>query len=475
MKLPHQISEVKNERLDDFLQHPERSLIRLSLPIILGMAMQVIYSIADMIFVGRLGGDAIAAVTFSGSFFFLMFSLSSVSVGAQALIAQRIGANDHGGVNNTAFHALLMGSALGIAFFFIGRAFTKEMLLLVGARDQTLALGTAYLQIIFIGSPFLFFSAFSRAILIGEGDTKTPVIIMISTTSLNILLDPIFIYSFGWGVPGAAWATLVAMLTSFAAYLYFLFIHRGSYISIKLRFFQPSGKVLRDILRIGIPASVNQMVMNVGSMFTHRIISIFGSHAVAGYGLGGRIDMLIILPFIGISTALLSLVGMYYGAGRGDLIERITLFAIKRTLFVAVLFGFLIFLLAGQILKIFTSDPLVIEIGKNYLRYIVFVYPMIAFGMNSGRTLQGLGLGMPSLVITSTRVLLVNVPLAYLFTRLFNMSIDSVWISILISACISTIISFFWLRSSLGTLPKQPPLPADDHLALKTSSLLNQR
>ena len=116
--------------------------------------------------------------------------------------------------------------------------------------------------------------------------------------------------------------------------------------------------------------------------------------------------MLIILPFIGVSTALLSLVGMYYGASRGDLVDRIAGYAIKRTLLAAVVFGFLVYLFPTPLLRVFTNDASVISMGKTYLRYIVFAYPMIAFGMNSGRILQGLGLGLPSLVITSTRVLL---------------------------------------------------------------------
>jgi len=176
------------------------------------------------------------------------------------------------------------------------------------------------------------------------------------------------------------------------------------------------------------------------------------------------VDMVIVLPFIGVSTALLSLVGMYYGASRGDLIERVAAYAIRRTLLAAVVFGCLVYLFPAPLLRVFTSDPSVIAIGTTYLRFIVFAYPMIAFSMNSGRILQGLGLGLPSLVITSTRVLLVSVPLAYLFTRVLGMALASVWVAILLSGCVSTFISFVWLRSVLRSLfnRPQPPQPASD-------------
>ena len=452
-----------NGRMEAFLQYPERSLIRLSIPIMIGMGIHILYSIVDMIFVGRLGGDAIAAVTFSGSFLFFMFSLSSVSVGAQSLIARRLGADDLEGANRASTHALFLGVSLGILFFFLGQPFAEEMLRLVGARDQALAMGTEYMKILFLGAPFLFFNAFSRSILTGEGDTKTPVIILAAATVLNIVLDPIFIYLLGWGVPGAAWATLAAMFASFLAYFTFLFIRKASYVSFSARFCTPSWQVLRSILKVGLPASLSMIIMSIGGMCFHRVLSIYGSQAVAAYGLGGRVDMVIILPFVGVSTALLSLVGMYYGASRGDLVDRIATYAIKWTLVASVVFGFLVYLFPHILLRVFTHDPAVIAIGRTYLRTIVFAYPMIAFSMNSGRILQGLGLGLPSLVITATRVLLVSVPLAYLFTRVFGMGLSSVWVAILLSGCVSTLISYVWLRSSLRSMPNRaPPQPRED-------------
>jgi len=439
----------RNQRLQEFLSHPERSLIRLSIPITIGMGIHILYSLVDMIFVGRLGGAAIAAVTYAGSFFFFMFSLSSISVGAQALIAQRIGADDPDGAGQAASHAILLGIVLGVAFFLAGRPLSENVLALVGARDEALTLGTAYLQTIFLGAPFLFFSAFSRAILIGQGDARTPVVILTAATLLNIALDPLLIFTLGWGVVGAARATLAAICASFLAYAFFLFVRRTSHVTLRLRGFRPSGDILWKILKVGVPACLVQLVMSVGGMFFHRILSLFGSDAVAGYGLGGRVDMLIVLPFIGISTALLSLVGMYHGARRNDLVSRISAYTMKWTILAAVVIGCLVFLFAGPLVSVFTDEAPVIAVGSHYLRFIVFVYPMIAFGMNTGRILQGLGLGLPSLVITSTRVLLVGVPLSYLFTRVWGLGIPSVWVAILISGCVSTLISYIWLRRSL--------------------------
>ncbi len=413
------------------------------------MGIHILYSIVDMIFVGRLGGDAIAAVTFSGSFFFFMFSLSSISVGAQALIAQRVGAGDRAGASQAATHAILLGTILGIIFFLSGRPLAARFLEIVGAQNEPLTLGTVYLQTLFLGAPFLFFSAFSRAILIGQGDARTPVIILTVSTLLNVVLDPLLIFTMGWGVAGAARATLAAIIASFLAYFFFLFVRRTSDVTLSFRTFRPSGDILWRILKIGIPASLVQLVMSVGGMCFHRILSIFGSDAVAGYGLGGRVDMVIVLPFIGISTALLSLVGMYHGARRRDLVIRIASYTMKRTVLAALVIGSLVFLFAGPIVGIFTREAPVIAVGREYLRYIVFVYPMIAFGMNSGRILQGLGLGMPSLVITSTRVLLVGVPLSYLFTRVWSLEVPSVWVAILASGCLSTLISYIWLRKVL--------------------------
>ena len=445
------------ERLEAFLRQPERSLFRLAIPIMFGMGIHVLYSTTDMIFVGRLGGDAIAAVTFSASFLFLMFSLSAINVGVQSLVARRTGAQDPAGAGNAACHGILLSLALGTLFLFAGRALAEKMLVLVGAAGSVLLEATTYLEILFLSAPFLFFSASARSILLGEGNSRTPVIIMVVATGLNILLDPVFIFVLGWGVPGAAWATVAAVMTSFTAYLFVLFVRGVSSVRVSPRAFQPSLRVLGLILRIGVPASLTQLIMSVGGMCFHRIISVFGSEAVAAYGVGGRVDMVIVLPFIGVSTALLSVVGMFHGAERGDLVERIARYAIRRTLLAAVLFGACVYLLAGPLLRAFTADASVLALGKTYLRFMVFAYPMIAYGMNSGRVLQGLGKGVPSLVITSTRVLLVSVPLSYLLTRTVGLGLYSVWVSILISGGVSTLISYLWLRSSFVAMPGPPP------------------
>jgi len=447
----------ENPRLRAFLAHPERSLIRLSIPITFGMGIHILYSLADIFFVGRLGGDAIAAVTYAGSFFFLLFSVSSISVGAQALIAQRVGADDPEGARQAVSLSLLMGAVLGAGFLLAGKHLALEVLRLVGARAEALDLGAVYLRTLFLGAPFLFFSAFSRAILIGQGDARTPVIVLTASTLMNIALDPLLIFTLGWGVAGAAWATLAAMGASFLAYVFFLFVRRSSRVTLRWRGPHSPGETLWKILKVGTPACLGQLVMSLGGMCFHRILSLFGSDTVAGYGLGGRVDMLVVLPFIGISTALLSLVGMYHGAGRGDLVSRISAYAMRWTVLAALVIGGAVFLFAGPLVSLFTHEAAVVAVGSRYLRTIVFVYPMIAFGMNTGRILQGLGLGLPSLAITATRVLLVGVPLGYLFTRVLGLGVPSVWAAIVISACVSTLVSYAWLRRSLkGPLLLRP-------------------
>lgn len=438
-----------NNRVEAFLLQPERSLIRLSIPIIFGTGVFILYSVVDMIFVGRLGGDAIAAVTFSNSFFFVMFALTSLGVGAQAIAAERTGAGDRNSAGNAAIHAILLGLSLGLLFFLCGRLLAGAMLRTVGARGEVLLLATDYLKILFAGAPFLFFSAFCRSILIGEGDTRKPVFIVGVATLLNLILDPIFIFVLGWGVAGAAYATLASMVSSFAAYGFFLFVRRSTFASLRLGLFHPSGLILWKILKVGVPASLGQLIMSAGGMCIHRIISLFGSDAVAGYGLGGRVEMVVALPFVGVSMALLTLVGVYNGAARHDLVVRISRYAIKRTMAAAMVMGCLVFVFATPVLRIFTNEPEVIAVGRSFLRYLVFAYPMVAFCMNGGRILQGLGKGLPSLVITSTRVALVAVPLSYLFTRVWGMGYTSVWVALLISGGVATAISFLWLRASL--------------------------
>ena len=435
-----EVDNGKGLALERFLSHPARSLFRLAFPIAIGMGIHVLYFLGDVYFVGRIGADAIAAVTFVTPFFFLMFSLSSIGIGAQSLLAQTIGAGDYEGVDRVSANTIFLALVFGTLLLVLGGTLSEDTLKLVGAQGTPLKLGARYFRGLSFCAPFLFFSAFSRALLVGQGNSKTPVIIMCLCTILNLLLDPLFIFVFDLGVFGAAMATLVSLLLSSCAFFHVLFLRRGSARITRFGFRDLSVGIQWRIIRVGLPGSFVQIVTSLGGIVFTRLISVFGADAVAAHGLGTRVDMLVVLPFIGISSALLTAVGMFYGASRYDLVRRVSIATIQWTTLAAALLGALIFVFAQPLVGVFTRDKEVIEIGASYLRYSAFSYPLLGFCMNGGRIFVALGKGMPGLVVMAIRLFMVSIPLTYFFTRILQMGVSSAWLAILLSHIVAATI-----------------------------------
>ena len=218
------LSQNKVSRLDGFIDNPSKALWTLAFPIMAGMGIHTLYTIVDMIFIGRLGGDAIAAVAFNMPLFFLVLGLSfGVGSGVTASIARFIGAKDKVNADNTAEHAVALGLIISTILTTLGLIYGEDLLQRLGATESVLPLSWDYLKVSLIGLPFMVFSTFFRSILSGEGDMKLPMAVAGLGTILNIILDPIFIFTLGYGVGGAALASAISQLIVFLIFVYMLF------------------------------------------------------------------------------------------------------------------------------------------------------------------------------------------------------------------------------------------------------------
>ena len=286
---------------------------------------------------------------------------------------------------------------------------------------------------------------FFRSIFSGEGDMKTPMIVGGFGTVLNIILDPIFIFLFKMGVEGAALATVVSQIIVSLIFGYLIFIKKYSMIKISLSVYKFSSKILLKIIKIGLPASFSMIIMSLGGASFNRILVEFSSEAVAAFQIGIRLDHFFLIPAISISTSVVTLVGMFYGAKKFKLAKEITLYAIRSTILIGILIGFIFFIFSDNIVSIFSDNTNIQNISSQYLRYFVFGYPFIAISMISGRAMQGLGKGIPMLVLTLLRVLVISIACSVFFVFFLKKSIEWVWISQVISVIISALIAWFWL------------------------------
>ena len=212
---------MKKNKIDEFIKAPKKALFTLALPIIIAMLVQIMYNIVDTAFVGRLGAEAIAALTFSFPIFFVLIALNSgIGVGISSYISRLLGAKNKKEAENAASHGLLISLLFAFIIFFIGIATLKPLFVIFGAADSVLELSIDYMSIILLGVFFMFPAYVINSIFSSQGDTKTPMKIQISALFLNIILDPIFIYVLGLGVRGAAIATVISFMFSFILSVY---------------------------------------------------------------------------------------------------------------------------------------------------------------------------------------------------------------------------------------------------------------
>jgi putative MATE family efflux protein len=281
---------------------------------------------------------------------------------------------------------------------------------------------------------------------------KLPMAVAGLGTILNIILDPIFIFTLGYGVGGAAMASAISQLIVFLIFVYMLFVKEHAYIRFRMRDFSPSIFIIKDIIRVGLPASMSMIIMAFGQLVFNRILVRFSTDAVAAYQVGGRMDMVIFLPIMAIASALTTLVGMFFGAKEIEKIKFIAKYGIIRSMMVTGVLSIILYIFAPLVVKSFTLDVGIQSIAVTYLRFICLIYPLIAIGMTVGRILQGLGKGLPMLVITSIRILALSAPLALYFIMVLNKSIEWVWYAMIISTIVSVVISVIWLKSAFKDL-----------------------
>ena len=307
------------------------------------------------------------------------------------------------------------------------------------------------------------FSGFFRSILAGEGDMKFPMMVAGLGTVLNIILDPIFIFDldnfggigFGLGMKGAAIATVISQCIVFSVFIYMLFVKEHAYITFRIKDFSPSRAITWDIIKVGLPASLSMIVMAVGQGVFNRILIYFSADTVAAYQVAGRIDMLVFLPIFSIAGALTTLVGMFYGSKKYEILRYTVKYGIISAFSITVIMSILLYVFAHNIVGFFTSEDTIINVAVTFLRLFAFVYPLIAVGITTGRVLQGLGKGLPVLVITIIRVLGVSAPLALIFVYTMGKPVEWVWYAMMISTGVAFLIACYWLFISMRELNRK--------------------
>ena len=436
----------KESRLQSFLSNPSKALWTMALPIIAGMMVQTLFNVVDIMFIGWLGAEEVTAVAFVSPLFFIIIGLTvGLGAGVTASIAQFIGQKDKKNADNCAEHTILLGLVITLVLSFLGIVFGEELLVLLGASGNILDISYTYLKVLLYGIGLAVFSLFFRAILAGEGETKIPMFIGLIGTLLNLILDPIFIFVLEYGVKGAALATVISQAVMVISYLFVIFVRKSTYITFNISDFKYSPSIINTIFKIGIPSSISMLIISFGQVVMNRILINYSVEAVAAYQIVSRIDMLLFMPILGIAISLTTIVGMFFGAKEYEKLVSIVKYGISRAVYITMISVAILFILADRILPLFSDDPEVLNIGITYLRVIILAYPAVGLSVICSRICQALGEGMPLLVTTITRVLIITAPLSYYF-YISAKPIEWVWYAQVFAILIAATISFGFLR-----------------------------
>ncbi|MFH1317225.1 MAG: MATE family efflux transporter [Candidatus Woesearchaeota archaeon] len=439
---------MKKNRVDEFITNPKKALLILATPILIGMLVQTLYNVVDTAFVGRLGAESIAALTFSFPLFFILISLTvGVGAGINSLIARKLGEKNKIDAENAAMHGLLISILLSLIVFLLGYFALNPIFRLFGAEENVIGLAVSYMSIILFGFFFMFPAFTLNGIFVAQGNSKTAMQVQISGLILNIILDPIFIYTFKLGVRGAAFATIISFFFSLILYLYLL--SSRSYLKIHPSSFRFSSDIIIQILKVGAPSTIMMLLMSVYSIFINRFMAHFGTDYVAALGISSRLESVVVMPFVAFSLALLTIVGMFYGAKRLDLVKVVLYYSLKIGIIWTLVSGAIIFSFPKLFLLIFTNDQFLINIGSAYLRINVFLFPFLVFSLMISRALQGMGYGLPGLLINLVRVVFISIPAGFIFVFILDYSYLSIALATVLGAIISAIFALIMLNIEL--------------------------
>lgn len=436
----------KESRLDAFIANPYKSMWTMAMPIIAGMMVQTLFNVVDIMFIGWLGADEVTAVAFVSPLFFIIIGLGvGIGTGTTATIAQYIGQKDKENAEKTASQTILIGFLSTIFLTVLGVIYGEGLLSILGAEGEILSIAYSYLRILTFGLGLVIFSMFFRAILAGEGETKIPMIIGLIGTVLNLILDPILIFTFDYGVRGAAFATIISQIAMVASYLFIIFVKKSTYISFNIRNISLDNYIISKIFQIGIPSSLSMLIISFGQVVMNKILVNYSTEAVAAYQIVSRLDMLLFMPILGIAISLTTIVGMFYGAKEYKKLLSVVYYGINRAVIITTISVILFFMLAKNILPIFSSNLMVIDIGVTYLKVIILAYPAVGISVICSRVCQALGQGVPLLITTTTRVLILTAPLSYYFYYI-GKPLEWVWYSQVFAILIAAIISYAWMK-----------------------------
>lgn len=448
---------MANKNVELMRGEPEIAVRKLAIPIMISMLLTASYNIVDGIWVAGLGQAAIAGIGFVTPIFMILNGVSvGLGNGATSSISRAVGAKNHDGASKSAAHSLFIFLIASIILTLFLITIQEPLLRAYGASGQSLVEGLKYGTPLFAGLFAFMFGNGGSGILRGEGDMKRAMYAMIVSVVLNFVLDPVFIYVLGLGSAGASLATIVSSLGSAMVIMYWILIKKDTYVDVNLKEFKFDSKIAKDILKVGIPSSLDMLMMSIAMSFYLMFISaIGGEYGIASFTSGQRLYLFGIMPLTAVGSAVAAVSGSSFGAKNWEFLKRTHTYGTKFAMMMSLAITVLLVIFAPQLALIFayTPDtaPLIPEI-TNFLRIASFGLLLVGIGMPSNFFYQGIGRGTTSLAWTIIRELILTVSFTYLFGMVFNWGLTGIWTGLATGRIIASIFNYIYARYTIAKL-----------------------
>jgi MATE family, multidrug efflux pump len=441
---------LRGSRIDYTTAPVGRAVIMLAVPMVMEMAMESIFAVADVFWVAHLGADAVATVGLTESMLTMIYTAAmGLSIGATALVARRTGEQDPEGASRAAGQSILLGLAIAVTIAAAAAPQAATLLRLMGASDDVVRTGKGFTTVMLGGNATVLLLFMLNAVFRGSGDAAVAMRVLWLGNILNIVLGPCFIFGLGpfpqLGVTGAAVATNLGRGTAVAWQLAILFGGSGR-VRLALHHLRLNLALMRSVLRLSGSGTIQILIATASYIGLVRILSVFGSPALAGYTIGIRVIMFALLPAFGVSNAAATMVGQNLGAGRPDRAERAVWTAAFYNMLFLGLVGLVFLLGAPFIAAVFTTDPTVQPYAIGCLRTVSLGFLFYAYGMVVTQAFNGAGDTWTPTVVNLFVFWLWEIPLAWWLSSRAGFGARGVFMALTIAYSTLAVVSAILFR-----------------------------
>ena len=434
-----------------------KAILMLAVPVMINSFIQSMYNLTDTFWLGKIGTTSQSAITLVSPFQNILINFGNgITTAGAILISQYLGAKEDKQANSMANHICLTAMLFSIICAAICWLVSPGLVKWLGAEGVIYEYGLRYLRIVVLDLPFLFMINLFTSVKQAQGDTVRPMLLNLFGVIINLLLDPLFLIVFKWGIGGAAFATLIAKIPCALIALNAL-TRENQMVRISFKDFHFDKNKMCSIAKIGLPTAIGGSTMQLGFLLMTKNVNAYGYIATTAYGIGNKINSIITMPANGIGSAISTIVGQNMGAGNKERADKSYHYALRMGAIFLFIFGNILSLrvISEPMVRFFTSDEAVVPLATDFLSLMAFCCWNNAFYNVTQGLFQGSGHTMITMVVDASRLWIFRFLTLYICSEILHMGVESVWYSVVVSNATSAVILYalywtgIWKKSTI--------------------------